>query len=286
MKWKPFLICALICCMLCGCATPKKTIALIDAIGTVSLESEAQIVEAEEAYNALSDKNKEEVKNYDVLVSARAEYDLLKAVDDYLTFYRDHPYTYQAEDYAADPLVDAELIAAYEQALSAAQQAGVTVEMCPELEYAELVISLGEYEKYEQFVHAVLNNKEIYHEAMSVFSGAVLDALLWDKIDEAIEGFDECSQLTRGALKNLEAYDPNAENMEEVIGMFQELAEQAEYYKQKLSDASYSSMYNLFQDSSKIQENLGMYYFAMDFNAQYAGTAIGRILEQLAEFSR
>lgn len=90
MKWKLFLICALICCTLCGCATPKKTVALIDAIGTVSLGSEAQIVEAEEAYNALSDKNKEKVTNYDVLVSARAEYDLLKAVDDYLTFFRDH----------------------------------------------------------------------------------------------------------------------------------------------------------------------------------------------------
>lgn len=286
MKWKLFLICALICCTLCGCATPKKTVALIDAIGTVSLGSEAQIVEAEEAYNALSDKNKEKVTNYDVLVSARAEYDLLKAVDDYLTFFRDHPYTYLAEDYAVDPIVDTELIAAYEQALNAAQQAGVTVEMYPELEYAELVVSLKEYEGYEPFVRAILNNKEIYHEAMDKFSHAILDVLLRDKIDEAIEEFDECSQLTRGALKNLEAYDPNAENMETVIGMFQELAEQAEDYKRKLSNAGNSSLSNLFQDSVQIQERLGMNYFAMDFNAQYVGTMIERIVEQLAEIPR
>ncbi|MCM1172549.1 MAG: PQQ-binding-like beta-propeller repeat protein [Clostridium sp.] len=52
--------------------------ALISAIGSVTLESEAAIIEAEEAYEKLTAAEKELVKAYDILQAARKEYDRLK----------------------------------------------------------------------------------------------------------------------------------------------------------------------------------------------------------------
>ena len=53
-------------------------IALIDAIGTVSLESEDAIQAAREAYDALTEEQKALVTNYEVLVQAEADLDELK----------------------------------------------------------------------------------------------------------------------------------------------------------------------------------------------------------------
>ena len=55
---------------------------MIDAIGTVTLESFGKIEAAESAYSKLSDTQKALVKNYNVLENARAEYDKLKAEAD------------------------------------------------------------------------------------------------------------------------------------------------------------------------------------------------------------
>ncbi len=52
----------------------SQVIKLIDAIGTVTKDSEAAIKAAHEAYDKLSSKQKELVSNYDVLVAAEAEY--------------------------------------------------------------------------------------------------------------------------------------------------------------------------------------------------------------------
>ena len=50
---------------------------LINDIGDVTLESEPKIIKAEEAYNNLSDTQKESVTNYNVLLKARETYDQL-----------------------------------------------------------------------------------------------------------------------------------------------------------------------------------------------------------------
>ncbi len=55
------------------------TIALIDAIGEVTLERGKAIEAAESAYNALTDDQKALVENYDTLLNAREEYDRLVA---------------------------------------------------------------------------------------------------------------------------------------------------------------------------------------------------------------
>ena len=58
------------------------TIALINEIGTVTLESKEKIEKAEASYAALSNEQKQQVTNYLTLTSARTTYNSLKAVDD------------------------------------------------------------------------------------------------------------------------------------------------------------------------------------------------------------
>lgn len=65
-----------LCLPLCACGKSKAVSnveSLIGAIGEVTADCEAAIVQAEEAYNALTDKEKGTVENYAVLTKARAE---------------------------------------------------------------------------------------------------------------------------------------------------------------------------------------------------------------------
>lgn len=64
---------------LCSCKSKEAQAVddLILAIGEVSLESEESIIEAETAYQALTEKDQEKVENYAVLNDARKEYDRL-----------------------------------------------------------------------------------------------------------------------------------------------------------------------------------------------------------------
>lgn len=65
-----------------GAAQVQQVIELINAIGTsITLDSEAAIVAAETAYNALSDDLKEQISNYLDLVFARAELNALLESD-------------------------------------------------------------------------------------------------------------------------------------------------------------------------------------------------------------
>lgn len=75
------LLVLFLCLSLCACGKSKAVTAyeeLVQKIGTVSLDSEDAIIEAENAYLALSDEEKEAVaESNDILVSKRAEYDSL-----------------------------------------------------------------------------------------------------------------------------------------------------------------------------------------------------------------
>lgn len=55
----------------------NNVISLINNIGEVTLESEPKIIEAETAYEALEEKQKEKVTNYQLLLDARNQYELL-----------------------------------------------------------------------------------------------------------------------------------------------------------------------------------------------------------------
>ncbi len=69
-----------LCLSLCGCSKSEEAKAVeaqISSIGTVTLESEKSIIEAETAMDALSSEDKETIDNADILKQARQEYDRL-----------------------------------------------------------------------------------------------------------------------------------------------------------------------------------------------------------------
>ncbi len=83
MKIKVFGLCLLLL-FLTGCGKNKaveETELLILDIGEVSLESGGEIDKAFEAYDALSDKDKADVRNYDKLTAAKEKYDELVKTD-------------------------------------------------------------------------------------------------------------------------------------------------------------------------------------------------------------
>lgn len=70
------LLAFVICLSLCGCGKSEAVQAveeMINSIGDVSYESKAKLDEIEAAYTSLSDKEKEDVENYDNFVSAKEE---------------------------------------------------------------------------------------------------------------------------------------------------------------------------------------------------------------------
>jgi hypothetical protein len=68
-------------CNVFAVGVPKvtKVINLINAIGTVTLDSDGAITKARTAYDSLSEAQKEEVTNYTVLTTAEEQYELLVA---------------------------------------------------------------------------------------------------------------------------------------------------------------------------------------------------------------
>ncbi len=74
------LMAFVLCLSLCACGKSeavKNVEALIEAIGEVTLDNEAAIVAAENAYNSLTDEEKAKVKNTEVLTAARDNYEFL-----------------------------------------------------------------------------------------------------------------------------------------------------------------------------------------------------------------
>jgi hypothetical protein len=69
----------------CGKSDEVKNVERqIEGLGTITIDSESVIIEAEQAYNALSEDEKERVENYDKLVTAREEFTDAKFVDEWL----------------------------------------------------------------------------------------------------------------------------------------------------------------------------------------------------------
>ena len=78
------ILCLLMLLSLAGCGESralKEAESLIDAIGEVTVESGESIIAAEEAYARLSDKEKEALKNADILTTAREKLDVLLTED-------------------------------------------------------------------------------------------------------------------------------------------------------------------------------------------------------------
>ena len=71
------LLTLVLCLSLCACGKSEAAQAveeMIDGIGEVTYESKAKLDEIEAAYESLSDKEKEEVENYDSFLAAKEAY--------------------------------------------------------------------------------------------------------------------------------------------------------------------------------------------------------------------
>ena len=82
------ILVACLCLGLCACgkcAEAMEADALITAIGTVTLDSENAIVNAETYYEALTEEQKEDVENLTILTEARTTLESLKLQDLYET---------------------------------------------------------------------------------------------------------------------------------------------------------------------------------------------------------
>ena len=82
------ILAAIMCLSLCACGGKniQSAEAAIAAIGTVSEESEAAIIAAEELYECLSDKQKEKVSNAQLLTDARNEFDRQMRVNAFVEY--------------------------------------------------------------------------------------------------------------------------------------------------------------------------------------------------------
>ena len=79
------LLAVILLLSLCACGKSKEAQAvddLIMAIGEVSLDSAEEIESAENAYNALSEKDRENVENYAILETSRETLDNLKELQE------------------------------------------------------------------------------------------------------------------------------------------------------------------------------------------------------------
>ena len=80
----PILIALILCVVLCSCKSKDATAAddMILAIGEVTLDSEQDIIQAENAVNALEDKDYKQLEYLEELEKARTTYDDLVDRDD------------------------------------------------------------------------------------------------------------------------------------------------------------------------------------------------------------
>ena len=75
-------ICTMLLLSSCGKSEAAQAVDdMISAIGNVTMESDASIKKAEQAYNNLTDKEKKSVERYETLINARNQYN--QAVEDY-----------------------------------------------------------------------------------------------------------------------------------------------------------------------------------------------------------
>lgn len=80
-KTLAFVLALCLCIGLCACSKSEDVIrveALIENLGTITLESEREIEKTMEAYNSLTDTEKKSVENYATLEACVAEFDRLK----------------------------------------------------------------------------------------------------------------------------------------------------------------------------------------------------------------
>ena len=178
-RWLTMVLAAVLLLSLCGCKSKaaKETDELILRIGEVTASSSDEVEQAQNAYDALSDREKEQVENYAVLEQAQkdlAEAKRTRAISEFEKFVKNNPYA--APDESEPYALDAELLEKYAEKLAELREMGVTEEECPAIAYGDLVSEIGQYGKYEDLAKTVLTvyprlSSAIEYETQSYIEG-------------------------------------------------------------------------------------------------------------------
>lgn len=167
-------LCAMMVLTLCACKSKqaKAVDEQILAIGEVTAESGDAITAAEEAYDALSDKDRTDVENYAVLTAAREQYDVC-VVQDLEDFVAENRYPTAQSINADGSIIDMELVNAYDQKLTEYTAHGGTADATDAYAYAEKVVSLKQYEPQLEFLRCVESTWSIVDDGNTSLGSAI-----------------------------------------------------------------------------------------------------------------
>lgn len=197
-------LCAVMVLTLCACKSKqaKAVDEQILAIGEVTAESGDAITAAEEAYDALSDKDCTDVENYAVLTAAREQYDVY-VVQDLEDFVAENRYPTAQSINADGSIIDMELVNAYDQKLTEYTAHGGTADATDAYAYAEKVVSLKQYEPQLEFLRCVESTWSIVDDGNTSLGSA---------IDAYKDGYNDlaCAYLKSAARYYQTAHDSAA----------------------------------------------------------------------------
>ena len=215
-------LCAVMVLTLCACKSKqaKAVDEQILAIGEVTVDSGNAITAAEEAYDALPEKDRADVENYAVLTAAREQYAVC-VVQDLEDFVAENPYPTDQSSNADGSIIDMELVNAYDQKLTEYTAHGGTADATDAYAYAEKVVSLKQYEPKLEFLRCFQAVSDIespsiaslkaatnawqsgsYELALTYFKAAGVGfqsthdaAAAFDQEEERVAEFTECLQM-------------------------------------------------------------------------------------------
>ena len=250
------VLCAVMVLTLCACKSKqaKAVDEQILAIGEVTADSGNAITAAEEAYDALSDKDRAEVENYAVLTAAREQYAVC-VVQDLEDFVAENPYPTDQSSNADGSIIDMELVNAYDQKLTEYTAHGGTADATDAYAYAEKVVSLKQYEPKLEFLRCYYSTNDILSGAIVSMSAAT-NAWQSGNYDLAVTYFKGTASSFQASHDAAAAFDQDEELVAEYTECLQLLSDGSAMMAAGIDQLSSSK---LSDGSDMIVENLELY---------------------------
>ena len=246
-------------------AAAKAVDDLIDAIGEVTADSGDAIKAARAAYDALTDTQKELVKNYEKLTAAEEAYTALvdaaaaKAVDDLIDAIgevtADSGDAIKAARAAYDALTDTqkELVKNYEELTAAEEAYTALVDAAAAKAVDDLIDAIGEvtadsgdaikaaraaYDALTDTQKELVKNYEELTAAEEAYT-ALVDAAAAKAVDDLIDAIGEVTADSGDAIKAARAaYDALTDTQKELVKNYEKLLAAEELYEELTASAA------------------------------------------------
>lgn len=212
------LLALVIVLSLSACGKSKnvtQTEQLIESIGQVTIDSKDLIVQAQNTYDALSEKEKAEVENYSVLEKAQndlavaeEEYKQELAIDRFVAFIKENPVSFEDADFSKG-FIDLGLIEEYKNELALIQESRIDSGKVPEITYAEGVVRLEEKAEYNDFIMCIYQTRDDVKAAFEEIQ-AVADAGSNVNLTVAFSKFNSAASHFESAQVAAEKYNQDA----------------------------------------------------------------------------